>query len=222
MSELWEYSGNCTVGERHKRRNMLCQDRMSYKYNGFRQAVSLVDGIGQTDKNTLAGEKVAGYITDYLLHHFVTIMTENPQTIKSLLLKDIYRIIESLMDEFEMPKEEFASTVMGICVDHERKKFCTIHLGDGIILRRDSDWKILSYPMNGFSHNQTYLTISEAALQKMRLLRGNVGDATGYVMMTDGMYDYPIQNGNLQNIIEGREKDVPAEDDKGIVMLRKI
>lgn len=222
MNGLWEFTGSCTTGRRHERQGMLCQDRVSYSHNGMRQAIALVDGIGQTDKNVLAGTRIADYVADFLNTQFGVVMTEKVQDIKFLLLRGIYRIIESLMTEFELPKEEFASTFMGVCIDHGQKKCCAVHLGDGIILHRDTDWDVLSYPVNGLGRNQTYLTVSEDALRKMKLFRGDVGQSTGYAMMTDGMYDEPVRKGSIRNIIEKEWRGGITDDDRGIAVLRKV
>lgn len=221
MSKLWEYYGKCITGKRHREKEMLCQDRWAYKQKEARQAIALIDGIGHTDKNVLAGQQIAEYITEFLVDEFEMLMEEEQQTITCQILKGVHRIIEKFMDKYRMPKEEFASTIMAICIDHQTGKFCTIHLGDGIIFHMNCGLQIMSYPMNGFWSSQTYLTISENALQNMKVFRGEIGDTSEYVLMTDGMYSYPIERENLLAVLDNKRMDDETEDDRSVVYLKK-
>lgn len=103
--------------------------------------------------------------------------------------------------------------------DHEMRKFCTIHLGDGTIRQKNHEREIRSYPMNGWNSNQTYLTISQNALQKMKISWGDMKDTAGYAMATDGMYDYPMQIRKLISLMKNGGRDVPTKDDRELLCL---
>ena len=218
---LWEYYGITKTGLRHQEKNLLCQDRVSYKENGHRQAIALVDGIGQTNKNVLAGDQIAEYLTDIMVSQFDKIMEQEQVEMNRWLLKDIYRIIENLMQEFSMPKEEFASTIAVIGLDHDRNAYCALHLGDGIIITMNDEIEVISYPENGFCTNQTYLTISENALQKLRRSKGQIDNKTEFAIISDGAYRMSDLHEMLIPLINSEEFYLETEDDRGFVRLKK-
>ena len=80
----------------------------------------------------------------------------------------------------------------------------------------------MSYPLNGLDAKQTCLTISETAMNKMKLFRGNIGDTTQYILMSDGMYSYPVHRQELERIIDSMKGEgmiAAKEDDRSIIGL---
>lgn len=219
---LWKFCGYTETGKNHKERNLLCQDRISYQSNGEVQAIALVDGIGQTDKNIFAGERIAHYLTGLLVEKYQMIIREdNKGDVKRKILNDVYFIIEKLMREYAMPKEEFASTLMVLGINHFGRNYCAIHLGDGIIVGKDSKIRVLSYPENGFFESQTYLTISENALKKMKILSGDIGDVKEFALITDGGYEIMDLNGSVEQLLEQEQFGNIVDDDRGFVCLKQ-
>lgn len=222
MNKLWKCYAQCVKGKRHQEKNMLCQDRVAYQQKGNRQAIVLIDGIGSTDRNIIAGERVAEYIAGFFLDQFEEIMTGNEAEIKFQLMRQVRRIIEALTIEYKCSEQEFGSTVMAVCICHDSKQYCGIHLGDGIITYKDSVLHVMSYPLNGLDAKQTCLTISETAMNKMKLFRGNIGDTTQYILMSDGMYSYPVHRQELERIIDSMKGEgmiAAKEDDRSIIGL---
>lgn len=220
--KLWKYCGFTKAGNYHNERNLLCQDRISYQSNGEVQAIALVDGIGKTDKNIFASERIADYLTDLVVEKYHMIMKGNNRNdIKRKILSDVYFIIEKLMKEYSMPKEEFASTLMVLGINHSGQNYCAIHLGDGIIVGKDSKIRVLSYPENGFCENQTYLTISENALKKMKMLSGDIGDVNEFALITDGGYEIMDLNRSVEQILDQEHFVGIADDDRGFVCLKQ-
>lgn len=224
MCKLWQYEAKCITGRRHREKGLLCQDRVAYREKGQHQVIVLVDGIGKTDRNIIAGEKVAEYTAEFLIERFDEIMLDTPENIRRELLRGIHYIIGNLMVEFEMSKTEFASTVLAVCIDQKTKQYCGVHLGDGIILNRSDCLEILSYPMNGWKKNQTYLTTSENAVKEMKVLKGDLSSISEIILMSDGTYDYPLQKIELSNYINDvfqKAIELQQEDDQGIIRLRR-
>lgn len=218
----WKYYGLTEAGLRHKAQNLLCQDRISYQSDGEIQAIALVDGIGKTDKNIFASERIAQYLTKLIVEKYHMITEEsNENDVKRKILGDVYSIIERLMKEYAMPKEEFASTLMAFGMNHFCQDYCAIHLGDGIIIGKDSKIQVLSYPENGFCENQTYLTISENALKKMKILSGNIGRMKEFALITDGVYEIMDLNRSVEQILDYGQFVDAADDDRGFVCLKQ-
>lgn len=221
-TKLWRYCGFTEAGRQHKKHNLLCQDRFSYLSDGEIQAIALVDGIGKTDKNIFASERIAHYLTGLIVEKYHMITDEKNKTdVKRKILGDIYFIIENLMREYSMPKEEFASTLMVLGINLSDRNYCAIHLGDGIIIGKDRQIRVLSYPENGFCENQTYLTISENALKKMKILSGDIGDVNEFALITDGGYKIMDLEESVKQILNQEKFGELAEDDRGFVCLKQ-
>ncbi len=223
MDEKWKCYMQSMKGKHHKDRNMLCQDRVAYKEKGSLQSIVLVDGIGDTDINIVAGEKITEYTNDFLLTYFELIMKEKEDNIKEKLLRGIRQIIKNLSREFQISEMEFSSTLLAVCIDGKASKYCAIHLGDGIILKKTNRIDVLSYPVNGLCPNQTFLTTSQLAFSKMKLFRGDVGCISEFVLLSDGvdniLYDYYQLGDTFECIKANKSVLTEQEDDQSIIIL---
>ena len=133
-TELWTCRYATKIGERHKKMELLCQDRVSYKVRKNRQVIGLIDGSGDTDFNVIAGEKVADVVTDFLMEHYEKCMEWSKKAINEELLHSIREEIEKVSNRYGVPSVELKSTLAVVCLDHELDSYCAVHLGDGIII----------------------------------------------------------------------------------------
>ncbi|MFQ9514721.1 MAG: protein phosphatase 2C domain-containing protein [Eubacterium sp.] len=222
---LWNCYMKKKTGKRHQIRKMLCQDRVAYKQSGNRQSIALVDGVGDNDINILAGEKIADAINDFLLNEFDEIMKEKEENVTYTLLIKMQRIIEKLMSEYNFPKEQFSSTILGVCIDLEKELYCAVHLGDGIILFRNKEIKILSYPTNGLFSNQTVLSTSETAINNIKLYRGELENTREIILISDGVYNFPLYKNQWNEFIKrtkcSKEEFAGKEDDQSVILLSR-
>lgn len=222
MGELWTCYGTYQKGEYHKKNQMECQDRIAYKNEGNRQAMALVDGSGETDCNTVAGKMVADALVNFLLTSFDRIKGETKYNIGNSLMREVYDIIFGLMKEYHLPADEFRSTLLGVCIDQEKGEYCAIHLGDGVIVGREDQYKIISYPFNGVREGETCLTLSDHVLEKMKLFYGKVGNLRSIALCSDGVYETRKNLGNVFSCIEEFKTTrtlKEREDDQGIIIL---
>lgn len=221
----WKCYMQSMKGSRHKMRNMLIQDRIAYKETTQgHQAISLVDGVGSTDINILAGEKITEYTLDFMTSNFETIMQGREKLIKEKLISGIQDIIRSLSQQWKISQRELSSTLLGVCIDETTGRYCAFHLGDGIILKKTDSIDVLSYPVHGLCLNQTVLTTSHMAASEMKLFRGKLGDITEFALLSDGVdnevFDYNNELGDIFESIKRHEIVLnEREDDQSIILL---
>lgn len=209
------------TGEKHKNLNLLCQDRWCAKQRGTRWAISLVDGTGKTDYNVEACDEVGDYITNFILNQFDGLMQFEKEKEKELFVEGIDDIIDKYAIKYNLPRKEFASTIMIICIDERSNEYCGIHLGDGILMKKENDWKIISYPENGLYANQTFLTTSSDMDKKIRFFSNSMENVSQFVMMTDGMYQYPVIKKDLVRSLETNTFKADITDDRSMIVLTK-
>lgn len=222
MGELWKCYGAYMEGEYHKQNHMECQDRIAYRGEGKRQAIALVDGIGDTDYNSMAGERVAETVVEFLLRSFDKIRTDTKYNIGNSLMREIYDIIFEMMKQYNLPATEFNSTLMGVCIDSESGEYCAVHLGDGVIVCKEEQDRILSYPFNGVREGETCLTLSDHVLEKMKLFYGKTTGWKSIALCSDGVYESRKKLNDVFTCIEdfrNTQLFEEKEDDQSIIML---
>lgn len=102
--------------------------------------------------------------------------------------------------------------------------FCQIHLGDGMIIVQGKGTRILSSCENGIWSNQTYLTTSHNASEKVRVYKENIQGIDDIALISDGMYQLPMDDRQLDAIFCNLDADEELEegmDDKAIIALRR-
>ena len=83
----------------------------------------------------------------------------------------------------------------------------------------------ISYPSNGYTRKETYLTTSEDAVKKMKVFRGRLHDMQGFFMCSDGVYDDEWDENKIWRTYEDMERfylsGEEREDDQAVIVLRK-
>lgn len=219
-------------GERHKERGMLCQDRMAYRQKGTIQAAALVDGTSKRDESILVYEEIVEFLAEYLVEHMEELLNQKYREVNEWVRKDILikirEIIDKCKEKYGLEEKDCASTLMAVGLDHQRKKYVSLHLGDGIIVCYDEEkenWRIFSCPDNRLYENLTWHTVSEDAFDRMKFYRGKIENISRYILMTDGMYTYPVKTTEIVDLLKNdcwkRECIHSGSDDIGIIELRK-
>lgn len=222
MGDYWNCYWRCQEGEHHRSQNLVCQDRAAYKEKGSRQAIAIVDGIGQTNYNPLAGEMIANVVGEFLMDYFEDILTEMNHHVGTILMKKIYDTVFELMKKYGLPAKEFDFTLMGACIDHKSGKYCTVHLGDGAIVCGGEKPRIISYPFHGMVETETCRVLSDQVLKYLKFQSGWTGDVEYLALCTDGVYEKreriktvfdKISNLRMKSMLHR------GMDDTGIIML---
>lgn len=224
MGETWRFVAKERKGRRHREKNMLIQDKVAYRRSGSKFGMALTDGVGKTDLNIIASEKVVEWVVEFLLENYDEICTAQEEDVTYTMMLHVNQIINDLVERYNVDRTEFASTVLGVCVDTETKKMLAIHLGDGMIIVKGKSTRILSSCENGIWSNQTYLTTSHNASEKIRVYKETIQDINDIALISDGMYQLPMDDKQLEAIFCDLDADEDLEegmDDKAIIALRR-
>lgn len=224
---MWNVSMRTITGAYHERNKMLCQDQVFCKKGVNGQSVVLADGTGDSNANTFCVREVADFTSDALLE-FAESGFDGPigkEDVIQRLMEGIVRIISKYMESCQLPADAFASTLMGIAIDHRRGNYLLIHLGDGIILGRSGQQScVLSYPVNG-NADQTFLTISENLFLHMKVRQGRLEKLDRLVLCSDGVYNLPLgrtfTDQTIWRLLDGEEEFRAKEDDQSYIEMRR-
>ena len=116
-------------------------------------------------------------------------------------------------------------------MDHRGRLVC-LHLGDGGILRADTDGTLLrvSVPENGLLPGQTYLTMNCVLSRRLRLYRRDQEDTQSVLLYTDGVQNMLpqdpqlcdlTQSGDHAKLLRWLERHVYT-DDASIALIQRI
>lgn len=177
----------CEVqGIGHKKANVPCQDKTFKLMKNGVYVIALADGAGTSNLSHYGAERIVHDMSEYLVNHFVDLISCNDGRKVKKNLVDLFRVI--LLNEAEIHKcniHDLASTLLLAAV-HENH-FILLHIGDGVIGYLDEgNLKVASKPDNGeFSNVTTFVTSSEV-LSSMRLFKGELKNVDAFVLMSDG------------------------------------
>ena len=100
-------------------------------------------------------------------------------------MSKIWLSLDEIARKYSSNIQEFASTLMFVAV--KENKFIISHIGDGVIGYMENDeLKIASEPDNGEFANTTVFTTSKQAILSMRLIKGELKNISGFILMSDG------------------------------------
>lgn len=219
----WEMQGELCRGTRHEKEGLLCQDRIFYRESDHLQAIALADGISKSNISVTGLEKILEVLCNDMLEEYGTFMKEREDVIQYSVMLLIRRQIEALMNLHHVSADVFASTILAVCIDTQRKSFCCIHLGDGVVVCKEKTYRILSYPVNGLRKNQTYLTTTEEAHRNIKIVRGSLQNISEIALLSDGTYHFPLSaekiGKTLNQIRRSSGSFRKKTDDQSVIML---
>lgn len=206
---MWKSLGCAVQGSGHMANNIPCQDKVaSLSENGV-SVIALADGAGSARLSHFGAEEVTKFICKKLCSDFDFMFSDNSEgtVAKTVLLKEINTMLEVLAEKHNCNVQDLSSTLLTVAVRED--DVLAIHLGDGVIgCLKNDELLVISSPENGEYANQTVFTTSKNASSSIRLIKGQVKDKVGFVLLSDGscasLYDKKrncLSNG-IKKIIE--------------------
>ncbi|MEG2246550.1 MAG: PP2C family serine/threonine-protein phosphatase [Romboutsia sp.] len=183
---MWQMINYEACGRGHYTSNTPCQDKTMSENNNGTYCIALADGAGSAKLSHYGAEEVVNSTVEYLTKNFDKVIT-SPD---GVLVKQeiITYIIENLKEksmECECELKDLASTLLFVAI--KDNNFVIGHIGDGIIgYLRNDNILVASKPDNGEYINSTYFITGSKAIQNMKLLKGEIKDIDGFVLMSDG------------------------------------
>ena len=183
---MWKIIKSAVVGRGHARQGLPCQDKVfSLAAKGV-QTAALADGAGSARLSHFGAELVAEEACRLLTERFEDLYRQDDGAgVKQEIIEYLREKLAARAEELEAGLEDLASTLLFVAVSEER--FILGHLGDGVIgYLKEGALKVASHPENGEFANETVFVTSSLALQSLRLMKGELGEIQGFVLMSDG------------------------------------
>jgi serine/threonine protein phosphatase PrpC len=184
----WKIASSYVRGQGHIKKDIPCQDR-TYKLvqkhkSGIFYGLALADGAGSCQYSDIGAEHITKKILYFLKSKF-SYITRYRNPIPSIL-KFIEKELTELANSKKIDFKELSSTLLFVVIKND--KFVIGHIGDGIIgvLNKDNSIKVVSYPENGEYSNSTFFTTSIKHKRRLRILKGTIKNAKGFILMSDG------------------------------------
>ena len=166
-------------GRAHNKYNIECQDKIDYSIQGNIASVVLADGAGSRRDSALLAEKITAEISKYLIKEYKCLIESNNTQ------KKVFEKIVNLVNTFDKKEYEIGCTLLAVVGDEDRTLI--VHIGDGIIIgANDRETKLVSYPENGESLNETYLCEHDMKMVHLRITKMKSNYDT-YFLMSDGV-----------------------------------
>ena len=208
----WKIASSYIIGQGHISKNIPCQDRTfklideiffkkTIKRKFFKNrssmkrkikridfknsfyGLSLADGAGSCKYSDIGAEFITQEILKYIKLNFDDLFKD--ENLSSTLLNHIENKLYSKTTP-DISFKDLSSTLLFIAIKDNR--FLIGHIGDGVIGMLDSsnNLKTISKPDNGEYSNSTFFTTSVSYTNRLRMLKGTLKSANGFILMSDG------------------------------------
>lgn len=183
---MWKVIQCAVQGKGHIKDFIPCQDKTYYYINDNITTMALADGAGSAKLSHIGAEYITQFICKDLAENFdLYFANEDGVFIKNELNNKLKRQIEELANESKCNSYDLASTLLAVAV--KKNQYILLHIGDGVIgYSKNNELRVASQPENGEFVNTTVFTTSKDVLQTMRLMKGNLGQIDGFILMSDG------------------------------------
>lgn len=137
-----------------------CQDNVCVLSRKGITAACLCDGAGSYKMAATGSRVMSENIARWLLRDYYVLKKASNDLIVASAAITIWKTMQELSEEYQLPPEEFSSTLVACVTDEKNNQTITLHLGDGIIIScSDYDQCCgVSLPENGTYSYTTWLT----------------------------------------------------------------
>ena len=184
----WKIASSYTIGQGHILKNTPCQDRtfklIKKHKSGVFYGLALADGAGSCIHSDIGAEVIIEKILYLIKSKFSYIFKKNNPS--EYMIKYIEKELYALANQKNINFKDLSSTLLFITI--KNNKFLIGHIGDGVIgmLDKNNNLKTISKPENGEFSNSTFFTTSITYKDRLRVLKGTLKNAQGFILMSDG------------------------------------
>lgn len=220
---MWKMVNYEVCGRSHHSKNTPCQDKTVAKEINGTYCIALADGAGSAKLSHHGANIVVNSTVDYLTENFDSLIDNiNGVIVKQEIVKQIIEKLRANAEKYKCELKDLASTLLFVAIKDNR--FIIGHIGDGIIgYLKNDDILVASKPNNGEFVNSTFFVTSSEVIKNMKLIKGEIKDITGFVLISDGSADsfYIKREEQLSNTIKKIIKWTSALEYKKIHELIK-
>lgn len=192
----WKMAGTAVQGRRHIKANIPCQDKYFLLSTENISCISLADGAGSCKYSEKGAEISTQIICKYLLNHFNSVWIDDTYKVKKNIIHSIRTSLGKEASKQKANIDDYSSTLLFAAVMDNR--FVCGHLGDGLLaMLKEGTLIIISPPESGEFANETYFTTSNNYQQKFKIIKGEIREIDGFVLMSDGTADSFLDKANF-------------------------
>lgn len=183
---MWNIIQCAVQGRSHISSETPCQDKTFSYSDSNTNIIALADGAGSARLSHFGAEAVTQFVCSEFSQQFDEYYVQNDAAyVARQLLSGITNTLEQVAQEHKCDTRDLSSTLLFAAVKDD--SYILIHIGDGVIgYYKNGEIKTASEPNNGEFANTTVFTTSNDAISSMRMLKGNLGEISGFVLMSDG------------------------------------
>ncbi|MCT8975436.1 protein phosphatase 2C domain-containing protein [Clostridium sp. CX1] len=182
----WKVAGASVEGLSHEKDSTPCQDKVAMAVDNRTAVIALADGAGSCKLSHYGAEIVVNKVKTMFIDSFDRVYNMDAKSAARYIISNIVSELREKLKEFEgAVLKDFSSTMLFVAVKDDR--FIAGHVGDGVIGYISKDQaKVLSEPENGEFSNSTFFVTMDNSERYLRLSRGTIGNASGFLLMSDG------------------------------------
>ena len=182
----WKMIGCAVEGRRHTAMHLPCQDKVRTAVRDGVWVGALADGAGSAAFSHHGAQCVADTVCAILPAAFDLLYAmPDAASAKNFILLELLDALRTTAQELDVPLQELASTMLFVAVKEHR--MILGHIGDGVICYQNAaGLRVASKPSNGEFANTTVFVTSAGALNRMKLIKGELGQISGFCLMSDG------------------------------------
>lgn len=194
------------IGQKHKNREVPCEDNSTAIQKNGVSVVVVSDGAGGKQyTHARYGSRIAcDTVADLMINHFDALYNENREAaVKNLLIAAIHANMADAIVEHGLDSLERLSCTLLFCAVKDRRVICG-HIGDGLMVRvSPSGVSPFTMPQNGQNASSTYFVTANHAADYLRFIKTTTDDIHGIALMTDGVQDmvYDENSGLVKPVI---------------------
>ena len=219
----WDMASAYVVGRGHTSNGLPCQDRtyelkakeyasilqkrkrykhssaIKRKHFSFFYGLSLADGAGSCEHSDIGAELVCEKVLYFIKSNFDVLLLGHDTDTR--ILQYLMKILEDAAEEKNIELRSLSSTLLFVAI--KNNKYIIGHIGDGVIGMLDKKGKVrtISHPENGEYSNTTYFTTSVNHKGRLKIFKGTLNNAVGFILMSDGTEE-SLYDKNKRELIE--------------------
>lgn len=209
---MWKTAGCAVTGASHQKRSLPCQDKIASLHNEQIDAIALADGAGSASLSHEGAEIVCREILEDLSGRF-DLYFYSEDAIRKYALGNLQQKLQDHAESRGCRTCDLYSTLLAAAVHDGRA--IILHLGDGVIGEiRGGEVQVLSEPTNGEYLNETVFVSLPYADELLNVIRMEVEDTDGFVLMSDGSAEslYNRRENRLAPVLARLGKELSTED----------
>ncbi len=213
----WITDTNSKKGNKQLKNN----DRVYSETDHGKQVIVLCDGASGRMHSGKGAEILGMAIGKFLLQNMDELIEMEYQEIRRKVFSAGNQRLMEAARENQAELKDYACTLIAVCIDLQKQKYMSLHLGDGMILCEENGQAyILSKPANGALRCQTFL-FSEKNVQQIRIRIGNLERVQVLMLVSDGMYEKQYDFSGIPERLIGIRKLGRATDDQTYIRILK-